>query len=185
MDIHSLARYDSGVDATAPLQSLYHSHEVILTHLSALAGLPALVEQLRNSRAIANAALALFRDNVHQHHRTEEEDLFPAILRSAREGEERDLVVAMTTRLAAEHVNVEQLWKAVEPSVRKAARGNCDNMDLDLISRLVRDYSQHAQFEEKHLLPLAQAILERNGDHMAAVGAAMHLRRMPDIPGYI
>jgi hypothetical protein len=49
----------------------------------------------------------------------------------------------------------------------------------------VRDYTQHAMFEEKELLPLAQTILERNGNHLAALGVALHLRRVPDVQAYI
>lgn len=185
MSIQALANFDTGVDPSAPLKSLYHSHETILAQLSELGRLPALVEQFNEARSIAVKTLELFRHDVMQHHAAEERDLFPAVIRSAQPGEERDRVVAMTTRLAAEHVNVEQLWRAVAPAVRAAARGRTIPMDLDLVSRLVRDYTQHAMFEEKELLPLAQTILERNGNHLAALGVALHLRRVPDVQAYI
>lgn len=185
MGMHNIQPVDTGVDLAAPLDTLYHSHEKILAKMAALAALPSLVEQARRAREIATATLALFQDNVLQHHAEEEQDLFPALIRSARAGDERDLVQSMTTRLTGEHRNVEQLWKALAPSVRAAAKGRCQGMDVTLVSRLVRDYAQHAMFEEQHLLPLAQAILGRDGNHLSAVGVAFHMRRTPDVPGYI
>jgi hemerythrin-like domain-containing protein len=185
MGIHHIQPIDTGVDLAAPLETLYHSHENILAKMATLAALPTLVEQARRARQIAMSALGLFQDDVLQHHADEEQDLFPALIRSAHPGKERELVQAMTARLAAEHRNVEHLWKALAPSVRAAAKGRCGGMDVTLVSRLVRDYAQHAMFEEQHLLPLAQAILGRDGNHLSAVGVAFHMRRIPGVPGYI
>ena len=44
------------------------------------------------------------------------------------------------------------------------------------LSRLVSQYRAHAQFEEQEYLPLAQQILGRNGNHMAALGLSLHMR---------
>jgi hemerythrin-like domain-containing protein len=185
MGIHRLSPIDTGVDLTAPLKTLYHSHETILSQMAELAALPALVEQAQRARDIATRTLAMFDGDVLQHHADEENDLFPAVIRSAQPGEERERVQAMTERLSGEHRNVEQLWKALAPSVRAASKGRCRDMEIALVSRLVRDYARHALFEEQHLLPLAQAILGRDGNHLSAVGVAFHLRRVPDVPGYI
>ena len=39
----------------------------------------------------------------------------------------------------------------------------------------------HARYEEAQFLPLSKTILGRNGDHMAALGVSMHMRRV--LPG--
>ena len=43
-------------------------------------------------------------------------------------------------------------------------------------------YKGHARFEEQSFLPLSKTILGRNGDHLAALGVSMHMRRaMPGL----
>ena len=42
-------------------------------------------------------------------------------------------------------------------------------------------YKAHARFEEQQFLPLSKTILGRNGDHMAALGVSLHMRRA--LPG--
>ena len=44
---------------------------------------------------------------------------------------------------------------------------------------------RHARYEETVFLPLAERILLRNGDHMEALGLALHLRHAPLVVGYI
>jgi hypothetical protein len=43
----------------------------------------------------------------------------------------------------------------------------------------VRLYGEHARFEEEMFLPLADRILSRNENHMAALDIALHLRHAP------
>jgi hypothetical protein len=47
------------------------------------------------------------------------------------------------------------------------------------VARLVELYLEHAQLEEEVFLPLADAILTRNSNHMAALDIALHLRPRP------
>ncbi len=46
-------------------------------------------------------------------------------------------------------------------------------------------YQSHAQFEEQEFLPLARQILGRDGNHLAALGLALHMRHVPLPVGYI
>jgi len=52
-------------------------------------------------------------------------------------------------------------------------------------NELVQAHTANARFEEEQFLPLAQAILSRNGNHMEALGLSLHLRRPPQLTGHI
>jgi len=173
------------VDVEAPLNTFSQCHSGILAQLQALSGLPALVAAAMRARAVAQETLLVFRHAVLEHHAEEESELFPAVLRSAHPGEEQDRVQVMVDRLTAEHRTMEALWKRVEPAVNASAKGNPKEVDSAVVSELVRAYGAHAAFEEEYFLPLADAILGRNGNHMAALGLALHMRHVHQPVGYI
>jgi hypothetical protein len=57
---------------------------------------------------------------------------------------------------------------------------------VSAIQRLVTQYQAHAKYEETEFLPLAQTILGRNANHMAALGLSLHMRHnAPAIAGYV
>ena len=176
---------ESGVDMQEPLNNFSQCHVGILTQLEALAGLPALVAAAEKARTVAAGTLALFQHAVLVHHAEEEDELFPAVVRSASEGSERDRVKALVERLTSEHRTLEALWRRVEPSVQAAARGKPAEIDAAVIDELTRAYAGHARFEEQHFLPLAHTILARDGNHMAALGLSLHMRHVPAPAGYI
>ncbi len=92
----------------------------------------------------------------------------------------------MIERLTAEHRAVEEWWHHLKPAVKAVAAGREATLSAAEVSELVRLYTNHARFEEEHFLPLAQKILERNENHLAALGLALHLRHLPPPPmGYI
>lgn len=183
--MHACAPYQQPVDLDAPLTSFSQCHAGITVQLEALAGLPALVEAAQRAKAVAAGTVALFKDAVFEHHAEEERELFPAVLRSALPGAERERVEAMVAELTAEHRTLEGLWKRLRPSVEAAAHGRATEVDSGLAHHLVRGYLQHARFEEQQFLPLAATILGRNGDHLAALGLSLHLRHSPQPVGYI
>jgi hemerythrin-like domain-containing protein len=115
-------------------------------------------------------------DAVLEHHKQEEEELFPAVLRSAEEGAEKDAVRSLVWRLTDEHREVETLWKRLRPDVARIAQGKAVALRQEAVDVLVSAYRHHAQTEERHFLPMAQEILGRNGNHMAALGLSLHMR---------
>lgn len=183
--MHTAAPSQHPVDPQAPLASFSQCHAGITRQLAALDGLPELARAAQRAREVAAGAEALFRDAVPEHHAEEERDLFPAVLHSATPGEERTLVEAMVQRLTAEHRAVEALWERLRPAVRLAAQGRPVELDAGLVQQLVRGYLQHAKFEEEQFLPLAAAILRRDGNHLAALALSLHLRHAPQPVGYI
>jgi hypothetical protein len=50
---------------------------------------------------------------------------------------------------------------------------------------LIQRYKKHAQEEEAVFLPLAEKILSRNSNHMAALGLSLHMRHVPHFPSHI
>jgi hemerythrin-like domain-containing protein len=178
-------KFETGVDTSNPLRTLYHSHDTIVAQIRELAALPELAAQADRARAVARAALALFEGAVLDHHAEEERDLFPAAIRSATPGPEREFVESMAARLTAEHRAMEKAWKHLEPAVRAAAKGRSAPIDAGRVAELVQAYTGHAQFEEQEFLPLAQAILQRNANHLGALGVALHVGRTPDLSGYL
>ena len=170
---------------TGPIDAFSQCHAGILAGLSRFAALPELVDAAARSRKVASDTLGLFDSAVLEHHAEEEAELFPAVLRSAKPGRELARVVEITERLVLEHRMIEKLWSRLKPSVVAAAAGRAAEMDLDEVARLVRTYTAHARLEETELLPLAQEILERDGNYMAALGVSLHMRHVPPVVGYI
>lgn len=168
-----------------PLHGFSQCHAGILTQLQALSGLPALLEAAAQARSVADQTVSLFKQGVIEHHAEEESELFPAVLRSAQPGVEHDHVQGLVERLTAEHRTLEALWKRIEPAVHAGARGKAADIDTVVVAELVRAYTAHARFEEDSFLPLAQEILGRNGNHMAALGLSLHMRHVPAPVGYI
>jgi hemerythrin-like domain-containing protein len=167
-----------------PITSFTRCHLNIVSQLEKTARLPELVHTARRARQTAADTLALFKDIVLPHHAEEEAELFPAVL-SACKARERERVQHVVDRLVAEHRATEALWKRMQPVVRAAARGSVAEVDAECMEELVRKVLRHARYEETVFLPLAERVLSRNSDHMAALGLALHLRQAPRVVGYV
>lgn len=159
-----------------PIEKFSACHVGIKAQLQELSELPRLLEQAQRARAVADLALRLLDETVVEHHADEESALFPAVQRSATPGEEADRVAAIIARLVDEHRRVEQSWKALHRTVKDAAHGKPAHLDANAVKALVALYLQHANFEERVFLPLAEQILGRDGNHMAALGMSLHMR---------
>ena len=169
-----------------PIQDFSQCHAGILNKLQMLGELPALLEPAARAREVAGQALEFFRDAVFEHHIDEERELFPAVLASATQGDEHDLVQLMVDRLTKQHRELEGLWKRLEPGLRKVAKGQLSDVSVEKIEQLVTQYRAHAEFEEREFLPLSQAILGRNANHLSALGLSLHMRHTPSpVKGYV
>ena len=175
----------NNAEPDTPLDGFSRCHAGILSQLEAAAQLPELVLAAERARRIAEATLALFDPSVLDHHADEEGDLFPAVQRSAAAGVEAAQVADMIQRLTLEHRAIEALWRRVKPAVKATAQGRPADLDAAALDELVKTYTAHALFEEREFLPLAQQILGRNGNHLAALGIALHMRHVPQPAGYI
>jgi hypothetical protein len=166
----------------APLDTFSQCHAGILSHLRSFAELPALLDPAARARQVAADMLGFFREAVFEHHAEEERELFPAVLASATPGDEHAYVQAITDRLTREHRQVEAAWARIEPALKHVAKGQDSLLDPLAVATLVSTYQAHATYEEQVFLPLSEAILARNPNHMAALGVSLHLRHaMPGV----
>ena len=162
-----------------------HAHVGILMQLDRLSTLPALLAPARMAQDTAQRVVDFFREAVFEHHKDEEEALFPALLESAHAGEERQRVNTLVDALTAEHREIEGLWRQLEPELKHVAQGRSYHINAPVLEDLVSRYQAHAQVEETQLLPLADTILGRHGNHMAALGLSLHMRHQPPPIGHI
>lgn len=162
----------------SPIATFSNCHAGIVGQLQALDALPAVLDAARQARRIAEDTRRFFREVVLSHHADEERALFPAVLASAAAGDERDQVRALVERLTAEHRGVEAAFARLEPALADIAKGRDAALDAAAVAALVDRYRAHAQFEEAAILPLSQAILGRNANHLAALGLSLHARHL-------
>jgi hypothetical protein len=172
-------------DEPTPVQQFSNCHGGILSGLRGFAELPALQEAAVRARALAAKTLGLLDHAVIEHHAEEEKELFQAVLRSARPGPELERVKGLVDRLTAEHREVEGTWKRLRPQVQRVAAGKPAQLPAEAVQQLVQTYQAHALLEETEFLPLAAEILGRDGNHMAALGMALHMRHVPMPNAYI
>jgi hemerythrin-like domain-containing protein len=173
-------------EPATPIASFSQCHKGILRHLSSLTGLPALAEAAAQSRQVAEETQRFFRAAVYEHHQEEERELFPAVLASATRGAEHEQVQAIVSQLTQEHREVEAAFEALEPSLKRLAKGHDATLSgtelAAQVGALVTRYEEHAHYEENEFLPLSERILGRNGNHMAALGLSLHLRHaLPEV----
>jgi hemerythrin-like domain-containing protein len=171
--------------ADTPLTDFTQCHVGIVRHLHALDELPALLEPAARARRIAEDSLGFFREAIFEHHLDEERELFPAVLASAEPGPERERAQRLVEHLTTQHRQLEILWRSLERELKRVARGQDSELDVGDVHRLVADYTAHARLEESEFLPLAETILGRNGNHMAALGLSLHLRHAPQPVPYV
>lgn len=162
--------------ADTPLQDFSNCHVGFVTVLEAALDLPAMIDTAARSRSCAADMLKMFHNSLLAHHDDEERDLFPAVLRNARPGEEADRAQAMVTQLVREHREIAQLWKRLEPTVQSIARGYLPRLDSALLNELVSRFNEHVRSEEEQFLPFAQEVLARQAEDIAKLGIALHQR---------
>ena len=164
---------------SAPLDNFSECHSGIVRHLNDLDSLVPLLEPARQAHRLAAEAVRFFRSSIFEHHDEEERELFPAVLANATAGDERSKAQEAVDRLIREHRHLESVWSKLEPQLDAIAHGGVGDVDVDAIKLLVANYQAHAKFEEDVFLPLAKAVLARQGDHMAALGLRLHMRHTP------
>lgn len=172
-------------DTDAPVHHFSNCHVGIFAELSRLGQLPDLLGPAALARKIAQQSLAFFNKGMYTHHSEEEKDLFPAVHGSAQPGEERMKMDALMAQLVQDHRALEKLWESLEPGLQKVARGQDSALDLAALGALVQRYKAHARLEEDQFLPMAETILGRNSNHMAALGLQLHMRHAPDFIAHI
>ena len=172
-------------DTQTPITHFANCHVGIFAQLARMGDLPALLGPAAQARKIADQSLAFFSTGMYTHHSEEEKDLFTAVRASAQAGAERMQVDALIEQLTQDHRSLEKIWESLEPSLRKVAKGQDAMLDVSALQAMVQRYQAHAKLEEQAFLPLAQSILGRNDNHMAALGLTLHMRHVPPFAAHI
>ena len=176
-------RYE--VDTEAPLTNFSHCHIGILHQIDRLSSLPDLLGPAMLAKRIATQSVEYFHHGMHAHHQEEEKELFPAVQQSAQLGEERQLVDKLVQDLVEDHRILEKLWADLDPALKKVSKGQEAQLDFAKLEQLVLSYAAHADTEERVFLPLAEKVLGRNNNHMAALGLSLHMRHVPRFLSHI
>lgn len=164
-------------DDSQPLEGFVDCHVGIIGQLDQLGELPGLLEPAARARQIARDTIEFFHSAVFAHHADEERELFSLVQEKARPGEERVRVQRLVGELVAQHRQIEDMWRALEPRLRNVAKGRPDpSLESEDITLLVRAYHEHAALEEREFLPLSSEILGRDETSMSDLGLSLHLR---------
>lgn len=163
-----------------PIKDFSDCHAGIASTLDDFTALSQHRNPAHQRREVAGRILRFFRDVVTAHHQEEEAELFPSVLADATVGDERAKVEGMVNRLVDEHRRVEGTYAQLATTLSGIESGRDVSLDASVVAALVADCLAHARFEEEVFLPLAQTILGRNSDHMAALGLALHIRHASD-----
>lgn len=171
--------------APTPLNDFSNCHSGILSKLEVMDQLAGWSEAASRARSGAKEMLDFFQEVMFEHHREEEQDLFPAVESAATPGPERTHLADVARALTQEHRELEALWRQLEPGLKRLAKGQEMNVATDLLTSMVKAYSAHAKREEADYLPVAHAVLSREGGRMDALALALHIRHRPAVVGYI
>lgn len=176
---------DTSLEDT-PLNEFCGCHDGIVTNFQQLLSLTALLKENPNDSQIeilAKTLLSFFGEVLFLHHSEEEEELFAALMDCASTGREAKLAREYIKRLIEEHRDLEKMWEAIEPEIKKFANGKPADLDIQITEKLATQYLAHAAFEEHYFLPLSAKILSKN--EMAALGLSLHMRyQNKTISGY-
>ena len=115
------------------------------------------------------------------HHRDEEDDLFPALQQYAP-SEELNAVFDLIFRLKADHKRLDAAWLAMRVRLSAIAEGRDGGITQAIAHEFAAAYESHIALEEAELLPLARRVLDPSV--ILDLGSRMARRRgvQPGLP---
>lgn len=173
---------------TAPLDVIDGFHEAMRRNARALCRIADACEApgfpCPEERETAREILRCFDEAALQHHRDEEEDLFPALV-NVVPSSELNAVRALVFRLRRDHRRLEGLWMPLSRMVAAIAQGHRAPLAPAHAAEFAVTLERHLDHEDVHLLPLARRVMDqRRSQRMAE---RMEQRRAPhthDDPTY-
>ena len=150
-----------------PIGLLRACHEKMLAHcelLTALADKDTLDAAARESARNINR---YFSQSAPQHHRDEEDDLFPRINRQSLK------IAELIHTLKKEHETLDVLWNSLAPELKQPPEDGFSSAFKQAAKEFSSLCTQHTARENRELLPLASNSLSRQtlleiGEKMAA-----------------
>jgi hemerythrin-like domain-containing protein len=126
------------------------------------------------ARHAAAGVVRYFETAAANHHRDEEEDLFPA-LQYHVPSSELNAVFSLVKRLRADHARLDALWSAIRARLVAVIEGRESGLTPEQALDFRLAYDRHIALEEAELLPLARRVL--GAGVIARLGGAMARRR--------
>jgi hemerythrin-like domain-containing protein len=164
--------------SSTALEKLAFAHQRIEAQLRAL---ESLVQHLAY-RGCDLEAQSAARDVAHyfdtagaQHHRDEDEDLFP-LLRGLAAALGRPEVAAVIDELEREHATMDAQWRRLRTLLNTIAKARGRKLDADEVDRFAWLYRRHMDREAAAVLPFAREAL--SDEQQAALGERMAGRRI-------
>ena len=156
-------------DCLAVLSCCHQSIEAQLATLEELcrSGAPA--------GAKARAVVRYFDGEGRQHHRDEDEHVFP-MLRSLAAERDRADIAAVMDELEREHASMDRQWGRLREKVDALAEGRGGVVDADEVMRFAWLYRRHMQYEAAVVLPFAAEALSE--EQRAALASRMAAGRV-------
>ena len=131
------------------------------------------------ARGAARGVVRFFETAGANHHRDEENDLFPALLQHVP-GAELNAALSIVTRLRHDHRRLDALWVDMRARLARVAEGEAAELPLEVVECFAAAYERHIALEETHLLPMARRVLD---DRLVGLlGARMARRRGVAVP---
>ena len=127
-----------------------------------------------DARIAARNVIRYFDTAGANHHRDEEQDLFPALHHFVASGE-LNATRALLARLRADHLKLDALWAEMRRRLDWLAEDDAIEFDLDHANAFRAAYAEHILLEETQLLPLARRVIGEDG--LALLGRRMARRR--------
>jgi hemerythrin-like domain-containing protein len=126
------------------------------------------------AREAAQAVLRYFDKASPQHHKDEEEDLFPALLESMA-GSDAVCIRELVDLLGEQHRQLDRAWRYLRGPLVEVAEGRSSFLPGEQIEAFIALNEVHAEKEDTELLPMAQRLLDEAA--LARIGDAMRRRR--------
>lgn len=164
-------------DFDHPLDMLDACHQRIRRHCALMERLGAHLQSRGIDAEACDAARTVIRyfDRAGpDHHRDEEEDLFPALERLST-GTARAAVDTLLALLRRDHGELERHWAEMRAPLHELTEGRDAVLDRVAVAAFSATYERHIQLEERRLLPLARTVL--GPGEITRLGASMARRR--------
>lgn len=127
-----------------------------------------------DARDAAITVLCFFDTAGANHHRDEEDDLFPALVHYAP-SLELNAVRCLVFTLRAQHAELEAMWAALRVHLVAVAARRETELTVELAQSFAAATELHIATEEAELLPLARRVLRE--PLLARLGTSMARRR--------
>jgi hemerythrin-like domain-containing protein len=128
----------------------------------------------QDAQVTATSIRRYFNEAAPRHHEDEEVDMFPR-LRERLNADADKAVLDVLEQVEADHLEMAQLWKALDEELAHVARGNPVELSQAAVDRFATMYHHHIDAEERVLLPALKRALSAHD--WQQVGRAMAERR--------